>query len=154
MCDPRARQARDGGTRPGSSQDLKKRRPAAAASIRPLALAAAAVAVAVPAARFYEQPASASPAQGQGVKFLMQYRGSLEGSYFSVQPVATSSNQFRCPGFEETRSIKSSVRPGKPYYLIVSKSFGSLEMEFFPEPHGSTKGVVNLERAAKGFLMT
>jgi hypothetical protein len=117
-------------------------------------LVGATAGLAVAAAAFSGPPrASASPAQEGGVKFVMQYQGTFEGTYSDVQPVATSSNRFVCPGHEEKRSMSSVIRPGKPYYLSVEKAFGSIETEFSPNPNGSTVGRVSLDRRAQGFLM-
>jgi hypothetical protein len=121
--------------------------------LRRVVLAAATAGLALTAAAFSGTPASARPAQEGGVKFLMQYSGTFEGSYSEVQPVATSSNKFVCPGHEEHRSIASTVRPAEPYYLTVYKAFGSIETKFSPNAHGSTKGRVSLDRTATSWLM-
>jgi hypothetical protein len=122
-------------------------------TLRVLAVVVATSGLALAAAIFSGAPASASPAQEGGVKFLMQYQGTFGGTYSVVQPVGTSSNKFVCSGQEEKRSMTSSVRPARPYYLTVYKAFGSIETKFSPNAHGSTKGRVSLDRAAASWLM-
>lgn len=74
------------------------------------AVVAAAVATAAPS------PAAKATA---GIRFIVHFQGSFEGSWRSTLTQPIDPVRFRCPGDDSWGAFKSSVRPAKPPVVVV-----------------------------------
>ncbi len=94
--------------------------------------------------------ASASPERLTGVKFVLEYRGSLNGTWHNTYAV----DQSKCIGDDFSGSFTSSVRPGsKRFTVVVDSEFGHRPFLDWGANQGTSKGVVTSNRTAQGWLM-
>jgi hypothetical protein len=103
-----------------------------------------------------QSPAAAGRQQGSArVKFVLQYRGSLTGTWRQSHTVLVpdANHPYQCVGNDGSGSLTSSVRPGsKPLVYVVEKSGNDIVLQVGAS-QGLGKGVVTSNRTATEFLM-
>src|SRR3712207_3551936 len=110
-------------------------------------LVAATILLATVAGAFATPPAGGI-SQARGVKFVLDYRGTITGSWRQ----ASRADVARCLGSESWGTLASSVRPGsRPYTLVVS-TFGR-RAELSWSRHGNDSGTVTTTRTAEGWML-
>jgi hypothetical protein len=116
--------------------------------IRILSILVIVAILAIGAGTLARMPTASAGLQARGVKFVLDYRGSLSGTWRRTRPVVLG---LTCTGHDFSGSFASSVRPGgKPYMLLLSKEFAHLGRDWRPN---QPTGTVTSNRTAQGWLM-
>jgi hypothetical protein len=117
------------------------------------ALVAGAAAASAAASIATEAPASRERAQG-GVRFVLQYRGSFEGSW-RITDKRNDISGYKCGGSDTWGTFRTSVRPGsRPLTVVVATDLDGRSVYLGWSPgSGRVKGVVDSARTAGGWML-
>lgn len=94
--------------------------------------------------------ASSSPqrAAATGVKFVLDFRGNLSGTWRQTSPFVGG---FACKGQDLSGSLTSSVRPGNKPYIFIAYKEGRRVRVYSPAQSPPT-GLVTSNRTAQGWI--
>ena len=89
-----------------------------------------------------------------GVRFVLQYQGTVEGSWRTTY-TKNDISYYKCGGSDDWGTFKSSVRPGsQPLTVVVATDLGGRKVFLdWGRSGGSHKGVVTYSRAAEGWFL-
>lgn len=96
--------------------------------------------------------ASSSSARGYSqVKFALDYRGTISGTWRNSSPVVNQG--FQCKGHDLSGSFTSTVRPGSRRQTVqLYKDLGGRKIQMQWKPN-NPMGVVSSNRTAQGWMM-
>jgi hypothetical protein len=99
--------------------------------------------------------ADAARQTASGVRFVVTYRGTLQGTWQMSSPVLLPgpNEPYRCQGDSSSGSLTSSVAPGsRPFIAIADNEFG--HYLYLSTPTVQPRGLVTSNQSAQGFLLT
>ncbi len=95
-------------------------------------------------------PPSPAAKATAGIRFVVHFQGSFEGSWRSTLTQPIDPVRFRCPGNDSWGTFKSSVRPVKPPVITVGSEGKNT---FYFGGNFNWRGIVSSARTGEGWLL-